>query len=168
MGESSQAPEGVVLIGKGLDSLRQTQSQLRQPYFLGLMAQACIAAGQADEAMKHIRDALAVIEKGGETWAEAEIHRIKGNLLQHQGDSRGAELSYQRAFSLAGQQEARSFALRAALSLCKLWTKKGKHIQAQKVLRDMRGRFAGQEDTPDLRELDSLLKGPVRQKRSPK
>ncbi len=166
MAASGQAAEGAAMIGEGMNSLRQIQSRLREPYYLGLLAHACIAAGHGDEAMKHVRDAFAVIEKGGETWAEAEIHRIKGNLLQHQGDSRGAELSYQRAYSLAGQQEAGSLALRAAISLAKLWTTQGKHIQAQKLLRDMRGRFAGQADAPDLGELASLLRGAARHKGS--
>jgi len=166
MAASGQAVEGVALIDQGMDSLRQIQSRLREPYYLGLLAHACIAAGQADEAMKHVRNALAVIEKGGETWAEAEIHRIKGDLLQHRGDSRGAELSYQRAYSLASQQQAGSFALRAAISLSKLWTMQGKHVQAQKLLRDLRAKFAEQGDTPGLRELDSLLKLAAHQKRS--
>jgi predicted ATPase len=164
MAESGRAEEGAALIGEGMESLRQIQSRLREPYYLGLLAHACISAGRADEAMKHIRVAFAVIEKGGEIWAEAEIHRVKGDLLQQQGDPRGAEQSFQRAYSLAGQREAASFALRAAISLCNLWTTQGKRSQAQKLLREMRGRFAGQSDSPDLRELDSLLEEAARRK----
>ena len=76
MAASGEAAEGVAMIEKGMDNLRLVQSRLREPYYLGLLAHACIAAGQTDEAMKHVQDAFAVIEKGGETWAEAEIHRI--------------------------------------------------------------------------------------------
>ncbi len=166
MAESGHAAEGVVLTGEGIDSLRQIQSRLREPYYLGLQAQACIAAGQVDQAMKHVQDAFAVIEKGGEIWVEAEIYRIKGDLLRHQGDFRGAALSYQRAYSLACQQEAVSFALRAAISLSKVWTLQAKHAQAHKVLRDMRDRFAGKADSPDLKELDSLLEVAARRKGS--
>ncbi len=164
MAASGEAAEGVAMIEKGMDNLRLVQSRLREPYYLGLLAHSCIAAGRTDEAMKHVQEACAVIENGGETWAETEIHRIKGDLLQNRGDSRGAELSYQQAYSLANQQESRSFALPAAIALSKLWTKQGKHAQAQKLLREMRSKFSGQADAPDLRELDSLLKGAARQK----
>jgi predicted ATPase len=167
MAASGQALEGMAMIDEGMDSLRQVQSRLREPYYLGLLAYACSAAGRADEAMKHVRDAFALIEKGGETWVEAELNRIKGDLLQHLGDSRDAELSYQRAYSLAVQQEAGSFVLRAAISLGKLWTMQGKRTQAQKLLQDVRSRFAGQADGPDLGVLDSLLKGAARRKSPP-
>lgn len=160
--------EGIAMIGDGLDNLKQLHARLREPYFLGLLAQAGIAAGHADRAMKHIQEAFAIIEKGGETWVEAEIHRIKGDILHHQGDHRGAERSYQRAYAIAGQQEACSFALRAALSLSKVWRGQGKHTQAQRLLQDVRSRFAGQTETPDLRELDSLLAIMERHKRSQK
>lgn len=162
---SGRAAEGVARIGEGLNGLRQIQSRLREPYYLGLLAQACIAAGQTDQAMKHVRDAFVVIENGGESWVEAEIHRIKGDLQERDGDFLGAELSHQRAFSLAGQQNARSFALRAAISLGRVWAKQGKHVEAQKLLRDVRGRFEGQADAPDLSELDLLLRGAARPKK---
>ncbi len=166
MATSGEAVKGMAMIDEGMAHLRQVQSRLREPYYLGLLANACIAAGRADEAMKYVRDAFAAIEKGGEIWVEAEIHRINGDLLGCRGDSRGAELSYQRACSLASQQGADSFAFRAAISLSKIWTMQRKHIQAQKLLRDMYGRFAGRADAPDLSELNSLLKGAVRQKGS--
>ena len=165
LAEGGRASEGVRTISDGLDSFRQIQSRLREPYYLGLLAQTCLAGGQAEEAMKHVRNAMALIEKGGETWAEAEIHRIKGDLLLFRGDTRGAEQSYQRAYSLALQQEAASFALRAAVSLSRLWTKQGKRAQAQKLAGKMRDRFAGQADAPDLRELDSAPGEATRRRR---
>ncbi len=164
---SGEGAEGLAMIEEGMRLLRQIQSRLREPYYLGLLAQACIAAGHADEAMEHVQGAFAIIEQGGETWAEAEIHRIKGDLLQNQDDSRGAELCYQRARSLAGLQESASFELRAAISLSKIWRMQGKHSQAQKLLRDLRTRFSGQADTDDLREVDTLLKGAGRKKSLP-
>ncbi len=165
MAASGRAEEGAAMIGEGVDSLRRIQSRLREPYYLGLLAHACIAAGRSDEALKHVRDAFAAIEHGGETWAEAEIHRVRGMLLQDQGDARGAEQSYQRAYSLASRQEARSFALRAAISLVRLWIMQGKRIQAQRLVREVHDRFAGQAEAPDLAELDSLLGGATRHRR---
>jgi DNA-binding SARP family transcriptional activator/predicted ATPase len=163
---SGQAVEGAALIRKGMDALRQIQSQIREPYYLGLLAFACRAAGRADEAMKHLRDAFGIIEKGGETWAEAELHRIKGDLLQDRGDSRGAELSYQRAYSLAGQQDAGAIMLRAAIALIKLWTAQGKRTQAQKLSRQVRAKFTGLAGAAEWKELESLPGGSVRQKGS--
>jgi adenylate cyclase len=112
--------------------------------------------------MRHVQDAFAIIEKGGETWVEAEIHRLKGDLLGHQGNFRDAALSYQRAYSLACQHEAHSFALRAALSLSKIWVRQARHTQAQKLLQDVRAKFDGQADSQDLNELNSLLEGAAR------
>jgi predicted ATPase len=150
---SGEALEGTLLIRKGIDGLRKIQSRIREPYYLGLLANACIAAGHVDESMAHIRDAFALVEQGGEIWAEPEIHRIKGDILQAQGDTRAAELSYQRAYSLAGRQDAAAFALRAAVSLGKMWTMQGKRAQSQKLLRELRVRFAGQEDGPEFAQL---------------
>ncbi len=166
MAEMGQAAQGAVSIQEGLDSLRRINSRLREPYYLGLLAHAEIAAGHVDDALNRIRDAFAVIEKGGETWVEPEIHRIKGNLLLEQGDSRGAGLSYQRASTLAIQQEAGSFALSAAISLGRVWTMHGKRTQAQKLLRELRRRLEEQADAPDLGELESVLGAGVR-RRSP-
>jgi DNA-binding SARP family transcriptional activator/predicted ATPase len=151
------AEEGVAQIRKGLDVLKDQEAGLRGPYYRTLLAQAHLQAGDVDEGLKCLSEALRLREQSGESWTDAEIHRTRGDLLLRKSDPRGAEVSYQRAVSIAKEQGARSFELRAALCLSRMWTGQGKHDQAAGFLRKYLAKFGKGFDSSDFKEVRSLL-----------
>ena len=90
------------------------------PHYLALVARACEIAGQLDESVALIDDALGIVERTGERWFEAELHRHKGQLLQRQMHPQAAEELYDKALSIAREQEAKLWELRAAMSFARL------------------------------------------------
>jgi len=109
-------------------------------------------------------EALAQVEETGERYCEAELRRLKGELLLMHGDDAEAEANqhqaescFQRAIEVARRQSARSWELRATTSLCRLWQKQGKQGKARQVLAEIYGWFTEGFDTPDLRDARSLL-----------
>jgi len=155
--QADSAEAGAREIRQGLDALREVEARLRKPYYYTLLAQACDNIGQTDEGLKQVADAFAAIEESKESWGESELHRTKGNLLLHRGEARDAELSYQRALSVARQQEAKTFELRAALCLCRLWAEQRKHGQAVTLLRKTCNKFTEGASNLDLQDANSFL-----------
>jgi predicted ATPase len=102
---------------------------------------------------------MAAAHNVGERWCEAERHRIKGELLlalsaDHQAE---AEACFQQALAVARHQQARSWELRAAISLGRLWQRQGKHVEAHKLLAEIYDWFTEGFDTADLQEAKALL-----------
>ncbi len=149
--------EGLREIRQGLDEFQGIEASLRKPYYYTLLAQALDRAGRTEEGLKVVSEAFAAIERSKECWSQAELYRTKGDLFLRKDEPREAELSYQRALSLANQQEARPFELRAALSLSKLWVKQRKRAQATTLLRKTCSKFTEGTGTPDLEEAKSFL-----------
>jgi predicted ATPase len=87
------------------------------PYFLALLAGACDIAGQSEEAVTLLDNALQIVQKTGERWLEAELYRTKGRLLLRRRHSEAAEEFYRQALTIAKEQEAKLWELRAAVSL---------------------------------------------------
>jgi predicted ATPase len=102
---------------------------------------------------------MAVVESGGEKWFEAEINRIAGEvaLLSPERDPAKAEVDFERALSVARQQQAKSWELRAAMSLARLWRDQGKVREARELLAPVYGWFTEGFDTRDLKEARALL-----------
>ena len=100
-----------------------------------------------------------MIERTKETWFEADVHRIAGDLAlkSPQPDPANAEASFERALAVARQQQAKSWELRAAMSLARLWRDQGKVQQAREVLVPVYGWFTEGFDTRDLKEAKALL-----------
>ena len=96
------------------------------PYFIALLARACEIAGQIEEALALLDDALQIVERTGERWFAAELNRHKGQLLLRQGHSEAAEELYRKALSIAEEQEAKLWELRAAASLARLRRDQGR------------------------------------------
>jgi predicted ATPase len=163
--QTGLAEDGAKEIWQGLNSLEAMEAGLRKPYFLTLLAQASDRAGRLEEGFKLVNDAFVLVEKSRESWSQAELHRTKGDLLLHRGAAREAELSYERALSLARQQEARPFELRAALCLCHLWAQQGKGAQASELLRKTCDKFTEGAGSPDLREATAVLEHLSRRER---
>jgi predicted ATPase len=127
------------------------------PHYLALLAGACEIAGQVEEASTLLDDALQIVERTGERWFAAELNRYKGQLLLRQGQSEAAEELYRKALSIAEEQEAKLWELRAAASLAGLRRDQGRHTEARDVLAPVYAWFTEGFGTPDLREAKALL-----------
>jgi tetratricopeptide (TPR) repeat protein len=154
----SRAAEAVQLITSGLAAL-PAGATLLTPVGLSMLAKSHADLGQLDDAWRSIDEAKAVIEKTKETWFEAHIHRIAGEiaLKSPEPDAAKAEAYFERALAIARQQQAKSWELRAAMSLARLWRDQGKVQQARELLAPIYGWFAEGFDTRDLKEAKALL-----------
>jgi tetratricopeptide (TPR) repeat protein len=114
-----EADEGVAQLRHGLEGLRAGGAELRLPFYHGLLAEACAAAGRPGEAMAHISNGFAFESKNGEVWALADLHRIHGDLLLGAGKLDQARASYRKAVEVARLTGARSLERRALARLGK-------------------------------------------------
>jgi predicted ATPase len=154
-----QGEEGIAHMRQGLAAFRATGAELAQPYYLALLGEAYGALGQAGEGLKVLAEALATTHKTGEQFCEAELHRLKGKLLlagsaAHHAE---AEACFQQALDVARRQRAKSWELRAAMSLSRLWQQQGKRAEAHALLTPIYGWFTEGFDTADLQEAKALL-----------
>ena len=127
------------------------------PHHIDLLARACEIAGQIEEAASLLDDALQIVERTGERWFAAELNRHKGQLLLQQGQSEAAEELYRKALSIAEEQEAKLWELRAAASLARLRRDQGRRAEARDLLAPVYGWFTEGFDTPDLKDAKALL-----------
>jgi predicted ATPase len=132
-----------------------------RPYFLALLAEAYGRGGQVEEGLCALAEALAAVEKTGERFYEAELHRLTGELLLARAAANQAEAEgcLRRALDVARHQQAKSLELRAAMSLSHLWQRQGKRDEARRLLAGIYGWFSEGLDTKDLQEAQVLLDG---------
>jgi predicted ATPase len=149
--------EGSQLLRSGSRAYRATGSEVWMPHYLALVARACEIAGQLDESVALIDDALRIVERTGERWFEAELHRHKGQLLLRQGHSQAAAELYDKALSIAREQEAKLWELRAAMSFARLRRSQGRRAEARDLLAPVYGWFTEGFGTRDLKEARELL-----------
>jgi predicted ATPase len=151
---------------EGIAQLRQIMAnklagidQSEWPMYYGLLVEAYWAAGQTEEGLDMVAEALALVEKTGLRFYEAELRRLQGELLLKQAasDRRQAETCLHRALDLACSQKAKSIELRAAMSLGRLWHQHGKKEEAHHLLKEIYNWFTEGFDTPDLQEAKALL-----------
>jgi len=162
-----QAQEGIAQIRQGLTAYRATGAELVRPYYLALLAEAYGQGGQAEAGLAVLAEALAAVEKTGERWCEAELYRLKGELLLQSGGQSlepgvsnpqaAAETCFHQARDTAHRQQSKSFELRAAMSLARLWQRQGKYAEAHELLAPIYGWFTEGFDTVDLQEARALL-----------
>jgi class 3 adenylate cyclase/predicted ATPase len=149
--------EGMSLLRAGLMAYRATGAELYVPHYIALLAAACEVATQVQEGLVHLNDALQIVERTGERWLEAELHRHKGQLLLLQGHPAAAEELYCKAIGIARKQEAKLWELRAAVSLARLCGEQGHRVEARDLLAPVYGWFTEGFDTPDLKQAKALL-----------
>jgi predicted ATPase len=129
------------------------------PFNLLHLARAHAELGQFEEAWRCIGEAMTAAETTKEKWGEAEIHRTAGELalMSPEPDAAKAQAHFERAIAIARAQKAKSWELRAATSLARLWRDHGKRQQARDLLAPVYGWFTEGFDTADLKEAAALL-----------
>jgi predicted ATPase len=154
-----QAAEGIVKIRQGLTALRSTGEELEQLWFHALLVEACENVGQVEEGLCVLETTLALVDKTGERYYEAELHRLKGELLlQQSSDNRAeAETCFHQALSIVRSQQAKSLELRAATSLARLWQSQYKREESRELLSEIYHWFTEGHDTADLIDAKTLL-----------
>jgi len=152
-----EVSEGISLLRTGTAAFRGTGAELFAPYPVSLLASACQIAGQIEESLTVLDEALQMVEKTGERWFAAELYRHKGELLLSQGHDKAAEELYRKALSIAAEQGAKLWELRAARNLARLRRGQGRHSEARDLLAPVYGWFTEGFDTADLQEAKALL-----------
>ena len=153
--KQGQGKAGATLVRQGVDAYRATGAEFQLPHLLTALAEAV----EPEDGLAIISDALAAVEATGERYYEAELHRLKGEiLLAISGDNAAeGEICFNRALEIARNQKAKSLELRAAMSLCRLWQQKGKQIEARPLLTEIYNWFTEGFETADLKEARALL-----------
>jgi predicted ATPase len=157
MVKNGDVAEGIPLLRSGSAAYRGTGAEGWMPSYIALLARACEIAGQVEEGLRLLDDALQIVERTGVRWDEAELYRYKGQLLLQQGHSEAAEELYRRALSIAEEQEAKLWELRAAVSVSRLRRDQGRYAEARDLLSPVYGWFTEGVDTPDLKDAKALL-----------
>ena len=147
----------------GMAAYQSTGATLYRPQHLSYLASANAKVGQFEEAGRCISEAITAVETTKESWYEAEVNRVAGEvaLKMPEPDAAKAEAYFERALAVARQQQAKSWELRAAMSLARLWRDRGKVQQARELLAPVYGWFTEGFDTRDLKEAKTLLDGLV-------
>jgi predicted ATPase len=147
------------MITSGMAGSRSTGATLWAPFYLTYLASAYAELGQLSEAQRHITEAIMTIESTKETWFEAEIYRNAGEiaLKSSSGPAAAAQAYFERSLAVAREQQAKSWELRAATSLARLWRDQGKRTEALGLLAPIYGWFTEGFATPDLKDAKALL-----------
>ena len=158
-GEQEASAEAIAEMRKGLDASRGTGAGLFAPYWVVLLAGVHGRLGPAKERLVATAEALTEVAGTGERFWEAELQRLKGQLLLQADPANPpeAEACFHRALEIAGSQKARSWELRAATSLARLWRDQGKPDDARDLLAPIYAWFAEGFETADLRDAKALL-----------
>jgi Predicted ATPase len=161
LAEQGQAEEGIAQIRQGLIAFRATGARMLVPNYLGLLAEACMRAGQTEEGLSILAEALTEVDKTGERYYEAELYRLKGELTLKQSRVQRleseAEQCFRKAVEIARRQGAKLFELRAVVSLSRLWQRQGRKNEARQRLAEVYGWFTEGFNTQDLQEARALL-----------
>jgi len=170
--------EGIEQMGEGLAAHRLTGAEVILPHFLAGLVEAFAKTRQVDEGLRVLEEALAVVHRNGERYYLAELYRIKGDLILLQATDRGlsraarsgvpvlearrsevaeAEACFHQSIKIARQQKAKSWELRAGMSLARLYQDQNKRAEAHGLLEPIYNKFTEGFDTADLREAKALL-----------
>jgi len=144
---------------QGLAAWRATGTEIARPSYLALLAEWYGKAGQGAAGLDVLAEARAAAQHRQERFYEAEFYRLEGELLRAQSVDRVAEAAtcFQQALTIARQQQAQWWELRAAMSLARLWQQQGKRTEAHELLAPIYGWFTEGFDTADLQEAKALM-----------
>jgi class 3 adenylate cyclase/predicted ATPase len=155
-----QPIDGIAALREGIDMAANTGSKMFNSNFLALLAQALCDDEQHEAGLGELAEAKAHVERTGEAFYEAELYRLTAVFEQdHSPQAQtAAETNLQQALAIARRQQAKSWELRAATSLARLWQSQGKRREACDLLTPVYGWFTEGFDTADLKEARALLK----------
>jgi DNA-binding SARP family transcriptional activator/predicted ATPase len=148
---------GIAEMRAGIARYRALQFEFLLPYYLHLLAEQLAELGRIDQARKAIAQAFTIVERNGERWYEAELHRSEGVLELKLGDDAKAERAFMRALDVSRAQTARTLELRAATSLARLWRRRSRAADAVELLSETSAWFDEGVDTLDLIDARSVL-----------
>jgi serine/threonine protein kinase/TolB-like protein/Tfp pilus assembly protein PilF len=156
--EEGEVIAGVAQMREGISAMHATGADLQRSRYLALLGEACGDTGRIAEGLSLLAEALAFAEQYGESFFEAEIYRLRGELLlKSEAPQAEAEECFHQAIKIAQRQQAKSPELRATTSLARLWQRQGRIIEAQQRLAEIFGWFSEGFDTADLQEAKALL-----------
>jgi len=157
--ERSHGGAAVAQLRSAVDEYRSKQNNLWVPHFQALLISALLKHRRIDEGLVAVAGALEEANESDAHLWDPEFHRLHGELLlaRDPGDASQAEAAFQRALVIAGRQSAKSWELRAAVSLGHLWRRHGKREEADRLLRSIHDWFTEGFDTQDLRDAKTLL-----------
>jgi class 3 adenylate cyclase/predicted ATPase len=159
LAESGKSWDAVRTIASGMNEWRATGTTVWVPTFLSYLARAHTELGQFDEAARCIGEAMTTLQTNSENWYEADVNRIAGEIALRSpcADVKRAEAYFERALAVARAQRAKSWELRAAMSMARLWRDQGKYNEACGLLGPIYSWFTEGFDTRDLKEAKALL-----------
>jgi predicted ATPase len=156
---AGRASDAIEMLIAGITASRTTGNTVWMPFYLPHLARAQAELGQFEAAWRSIGEAMTAAEATGERWCEPEIHRTAGEiaLMSPQPDAAKAQAHFERAIAIARAQQAKSWELRAATSMVRLWRDQDERQQARDLLAPIYGWFTEGFDTLDLKQAKSLL-----------
>jgi predicted ATPase len=155
--QMGKGADAVQMISQGVPAWRARGSTVFLPWLLSHLAKSYGELGQIEEAWRYVGEAMTAIETSKETWFEPEAHRIAGEIAVKGPDALKAEAYFNRALTVARKQQAKSWELRAAMSMARLWRDQGKRDEARELLAPVYGWFTEGFDTRDLKDARALL-----------
>jgi predicted ATPase len=158
---SGKTGMAVKLMRNGIDVMQQIGAELGRPFFLSLLAEGYVNAGQSDEGLQIINSALQTVSKNNEHWNDSDLFRLKAELLElHGGVESEIISSFQQAVDIARVQKAKSYELRGLIGLSRYWERHDQPGKEQEELAGVYQWFTEGFDTMDLKETSNLLGGP--------
>ncbi|MCW5969409.1 MAG: protein kinase [Blastocatellales bacterium] len=155
---AEESAAGLAQMREGITGMHGFEADLGRSRYLALLGEACGVTGQLAEGLSLLDEALAFAEQSGERFFEAEIYRLRGELLsQSEASQAEVEECFHQAIKVAQRQQAKSLELRGVMSLARLWQKQGKQTEARQRLAEIYGWFTEGFDTADLKEAKALI-----------
>jgi predicted ATPase len=156
---AGKASDAVHLITSGIAARRSLGSTMLVPAYLSYLTRAYAELGRFDDAWRCIGEAATAVESSEERWSEADLHRIADEitLMSPERDAAKAETYFERALAVARAQQAKSWELRAAMSMARLWRGQGRRDEARELLAPVYGWFTEGFYTLDLKQAKALL-----------
>jgi predicted ATPase len=159
LAQQGRREEGIAQMQEGLAMFRVTGMELGRPSFLCRLAEALMEADRLGEGLNALTEARKAADQREERQCEAEIHRLKGELLLWQSDIHASEARscFERTIEIAREQSAKSYEFRATTSLARLLNKQGRRAEARTMLAEIYNWFTEGFDTADLKDAKSVL-----------
>jgi len=155
--QEGDVPAGITDISEAMTRRRAANIGAVWPWFYTILAEAQGQLGKIDDALAGLEEALQWVQRNDEHLYEAEAHRIRGELLFKQHDPAAAETCFQQALTVARNQQAKSWELRAAMSMARMWLQQNRTDEARQLLAPVYDWFTEGFDTADLIEAKALL-----------